>query len=70
MTFPVGNAIIVRRGNIWNMADGKEKRMANIRPFSCIRPCREKAGRIAALPYDVYNAQEARQLTSGNPDSF
>lgn len=44
--------------------------MADIRPFPCIRPCREKAGKIAALPYDVYSTEEARQLTAGNPDSF
>ncbi len=44
--------------------------MADIRPFYCIRPCREKAGRIAALPYDVYNRREARAAVTGNPDSF
>lgn len=44
--------------------------MADIRPFSCIRPCREKADRIAALPYDVYNREEARQAVADNPDSF
>lgn len=44
--------------------------MADIRPFPCIRPCREKAERIAALPYDVYSREEARQAIAGNPDSF
>lgn len=44
--------------------------MANIRPFACIRPCREKAARIAALPYDVYNRQEAKQEVLSEPDSF
>ncbi len=44
--------------------------MADIRPFPCIRPCREKADRIAALPYDVYSRAEARQVSAGNPDSF
>ena len=44
--------------------------MADIRPFFCIRPCREKADKIAALPYDVYSREEARQQTAGNPDSF
>ena len=44
--------------------------MADIRPFSCIRPCREKAAKIAALPYDVYNREEARAAVAGNPDSF
>lgn len=44
--------------------------MAEIRPFSCIRPCREKASKIAALPYDVYSRAEAKQAVEGNPDSF
>ena len=44
--------------------------MAQIRPFFCIRPCREKAARIAALPYDVYSRAEAKQVTAQNPDSF
>lgn len=44
--------------------------MADIRPFPCIRPCREKAADIAALPYDVYNRQEAKQEVVKNPDSF
>ena len=44
--------------------------MADIRPFPCIRPCREKADRIAALPYDVYSRAEARQVSAGNPDSL
>ncbi len=44
--------------------------MAQIRPFFCIRPCREKAARIAALPYDVYSREEAKQEAVRNPDSF
>lgn len=44
--------------------------MADIRPFFCIRPCREKAARIAALPYDVYSREEAKREAAGNPDSF
>ena len=35
--------------------------MATIRPFSAIRPSREKADKIAALPYDVYNRREAKE---------
>ena len=34
--------------------------MAKIHPFAAIRPAEEKASRIAALPYDVYNSAEAR----------
>ncbi len=44
--------------------------MADIRPFFCMRPCREKAERIAALPYDVYSREEARAAVEGKPDSF
>lgn len=44
--------------------------MANVRPFRCIRPNREAASRVAALPYDVYDRREARQVTKANPLSF
>ena len=35
--------------------------MATINPFKAIRPSKDKAQRIAALPYDVYNREEARR---------
>ncbi len=44
--------------------------MAEIRPFVCIRPCREKAAHIAALPYDVYDRQEAKAEILREPESF
>lgn len=44
--------------------------MAEIRPFRAIRPTRELAGSIAALPYDVYNRKEAKQAVAGNEHSF
>ncbi len=44
--------------------------MAEIKPFAAIRPSAEKADKIAALPYDVYNRQEAKEAVKGNPDSF
>ncbi len=44
--------------------------MADIRPFLCIRPAKGKAAKIAALPYDVYNRREAREVVEQNPDSF
>ena len=44
--------------------------MAIIRPFFCIRPCKEKASKIAALPYDVYNRREAKEEALRHPDSF
>ena len=44
--------------------------MADIRPFCAIRPRVGLEERIAALPYDVYNRQEARGETIKNPLSF
>ncbi len=44
--------------------------MADVRPFQAIRPCREKAADVAALPYDVYNRREAKEEVSLHPDSF
>lgn len=44
--------------------------MATVRPFAAIRPCREKAAQIAALPYDVYSRKEAAALVEKNAASF
>ncbi|MGN0484288.1 MAG: DUF1015 domain-containing protein [Lachnospiraceae bacterium] len=44
--------------------------MTKIRPFQGIRPCKEKAAVIAALPYDVYNREEATEEVARHPDSF
>ena len=44
--------------------------MATIRPFSALRPAAEHAAEVAAVPYDVVNTEEARELASGNPLSF
>ncbi|MBQ2533580.1 MAG: DUF1015 domain-containing protein, partial [Lachnospiraceae bacterium] len=44
--------------------------MASIKPFLGIRPARESASKIAALPYDVYNRQEAKEIVAKNPMSF
>lgn len=44
--------------------------MATIRPFQCVRPDAEKADRVAALPYDVYNRQEAKAEVQREPLSF
>lgn len=44
--------------------------MADIRPFRAIRPIPDKAALIAALPYDVYNRQEAKEAVRDHPDSF
>src|SRR5690349_21725893 len=44
--------------------------MAIIRAFNALRPPREKALAVSAVPYDVVNTTEARQLAAGNPLSF
>lgn len=44
--------------------------MAVIKPFKAIRPAKEYADKIAALPYDVYNSEEARKIVEANPLSF
>ena len=44
--------------------------MAIFRPFQAIRPQKDLASRVAALPYDVMNSQEARELAKDNPYSF
>jgi uncharacterized protein (DUF1015 family) len=43
--------------------------MAVVRPFSALRPRPELASRIASVPYDVVNADEARAL-AGDAASF
>lgn len=44
--------------------------MAVVRPFKSIRPTKELAPKVAALPYDVMNTEEAREMVKGNPYSF
>lgn len=44
--------------------------MAVIVPFRALRPRADLAERIAALPYDVYNRQEAREAVEGNEYTF
>lgn len=44
--------------------------MVTIRPFQAIRPVTGKAKEVAALPYDVLNSEEAREIVKGNPYSF
>lgn len=44
--------------------------MAIVRAFKGIRPVKELASKIAALPYDVMNSEEAREIVKGNPYSF
>ncbi len=44
--------------------------MAHIIPFKAIRPSKEEAAVIAALPYDVYNRKEAYEKVKEQPKSF
>jgi uncharacterized protein (DUF1015 family) len=44
--------------------------MAIIKPFQCVRPNKEDAHLVAALPYDVYSRKEAVEVTKENPKSF
>lgn len=44
--------------------------MALIRPFRALRPAPDVAPRVASVPYDVVNTDEARALARGNPLSF
>ncbi len=44
--------------------------MAIIKPFRAFRPKTELADKVAALPYDVMNVEEAKSMAAGNPSSF
>jgi uncharacterized protein (DUF1015 family) len=44
--------------------------MTFIAPFRALRPTPASAARVAAVPYDVVNIQEAHALAAGNPLSF
>ena len=44
--------------------------MADIRPFPAIRPRSDLAEQIAALPYDVFDEEEARRFVKERPGSF
>jgi uncharacterized protein (DUF1015 family) len=44
--------------------------MAVIRPFRAVRPDPAAAPRVAAVPYDVVDIEDARALAGGNPLSF
>ncbi len=44
--------------------------MALIRPFAGLRPAPGRAADVAAPPYDVMNAVEARAMVAGRPWSF
>ena len=41
--------------------------MVTLRPFKALRPDEKYVDRVAALPYDTMNTQEARIMAQGNP---
>jgi uncharacterized protein (DUF1015 family) len=44
--------------------------MSQVLPFAAVRPPKALAQKVAAPPYDVVNAEEARAYAQGNPLSF
>ncbi len=44
--------------------------MAVVRPFKAYRPQLDLVEKVAALPYDVMNSEEAREMVKGKPYSF
>jgi uncharacterized protein (DUF1015 family) len=44
--------------------------MATIKPFRALRPPVALAERVAALPYDVMNTEEAKRMADNNPCCF
>lgn len=44
--------------------------MAVIKPFRAVRPRQDLAHQIAALPYDVMDSVEAKEMVKGNEYSF
>mgnify|MGYP003293984841 FL=1 len=44
--------------------------MAILKPFKAIRPKDEYAEQVGALPYDVMNSEEAREMVKDKPYSF
>ena len=44
--------------------------MTTIKPFRAIRPHEKFVDQVAALPYDVYSRQEAREFVKDRPYSF
>ena len=49
---------------------GERIPVSDVRPFRGLRPRPDLASQVAAPPYDVLDAAEARQMAEGNPISF
>lgn len=61
--------LLQKTGEIF-IPDEGEYIVATIRPFQAFRPRKDKVEKIAALPYDVYDREEARKVVQKNPESF
>ncbi|MEP6471275.1 MAG: DUF1015 family protein [Acidobacteriota bacterium] len=61
---------MTRRDAHYNPPDSGARDVATLRPFQALRPVRERAPDVAAVPYDVVSTAEARALGAGNPWSF
>ncbi|MGV2336532.1 MAG UNVERIFIED_CONTAM: DUF1015 domain-containing protein [Planctomycetaceae bacterium] len=48
----------------------KADAMPRIKPFQALRPTEDLAAKVASVPYDVVNRDEAAALADGNPLSF
>lgn len=44
--------------------------MLRVNPLRALRPTPETAAKVASVPYDVVNREEAAELAEGNPHSF
>ncbi|WAW14779.1 DUF1015 domain-containing protein [Peptostreptococcus equinus] len=44
--------------------------MVRVRPFKAIRPNKEYVDKVAALPYDTMDTEEARKMAKNNPYSY
>ncbi|HOE05790.1 MAG TPA: DUF1015 family protein [Bacteroidales bacterium] len=44
--------------------------MAIVKPFYGLRPAKDVVERLACLPYDVMNSEEAAQMAKGKPESL
>ncbi|HCM18511.1 MAG TPA: DUF1015 domain-containing protein, partial [Firmicutes bacterium] len=44
--------------------------MSKIIPFRGLRPAADLVTKVASLPYDVMDTEEARKMVEGNPKSF
>ena len=44
--------------------------MPRVKAFRAVRPPAENAAKVASVPYDVVNRDEAAALAQGNPESF